>query len=501
MEKYRRRAVPRSFFKENLTAAEMRRNILILAWPSVANLALQTLVGMFTMMIIGSLGPAAIAAVGLGNLVIFIMIGVLAALSVGTTALVARRIGSGRVGQAEEVLRQSLLAGVLVAGVLSAVVFMLAERLIDALMLSNHDRAVIGMATLYLRYVSLSMIVGVLLFMINGALEGAGDTRTPLYIMIVVNLVNLAGALLLVRGLGPFPALGFKGAALAAVVARVLGSALAVGWVAGPYSVLRLRWQGGFRPDWSTIRQVLDIGLPASGEQLARLAAQTIYTVFIVNMGTWVLAAHQITANVNSLAMLPGTGFAVAATTLVGQSLGAGSPEVAARYARETNKLGTLLMASIAALFGVFTRPFVSLYTTDPQVIALAVSTVRIVAVASIPFSIVLITSGSLRGAGDTRFVLYTTVAGQWGIRLALTFALALGLGWGLEGVWVAMLLDLVIRAGIVRWRFASGAWRTVFARQEARYDRRGGVREVDLSGDGELRGGGDPAGLGPSGT
>lgn len=465
-----RRAVPRRFFREGLTVGEMRRNVLILAWPSVASLALQTLVGMVTMMTVGSLGPAALAAVGLGNLVIFIMIGVLTAFSVGTTALVARGIGAGHPERAENALRQSLLAGVAVATFLSLTVYFSAETLVRLLMVSNHDETVISMAAVYLRYVALSMIVGVLLIIINGALEGAGDTRTPLYTMIVVNLINVVGAVILVRGLGPFPELGIVGAALAAATARVVGSALAVAWAVSPYSVVRLRFKERWRLDWSTIRQVLDIGLPSAGEQLVRQSAMVIYTVFIASMGTLAMAAHQITGNVNSLAMLPGMGFAVAATTLVGQSLGAGHPEVASRYATETNKMGTLLMTSIATLFGIFTRPFVSLYTADPGVIELAVDTVRIVAVASIPFSVVIITSGSLRGAGDTRFVMYATALGQWGIRLVLTFALALGLGLGLNGVWLAMLLDVSIRSLIMVWRFRSGAWKRIFALQEARY-------------------------------
>lgn len=466
----RRRAVPRSFFREGLTAGEMRRNILTLAWPSVASLALQTLVGMVTMMTVGSLGPAALAAVGLGNLVIFIMIGVLTAFSVGTTALVARGIGAGHQERAENALRQSLVAGVAVATSLSLTVYFSAETLVRLLMVSNHDETVISMAGVYLRYVSLSMIVGVLLIIINGALEGAGDTRTPLYTMIVVNLINVAGAVTLVPGLGPFPELGLEGAAWAAAAARVVGAALAVAWAVSPYSVVRLRFKERWRLDWSTIRQVLDIGLPSAGEQLVRQAAMVIYTVFIASMGTLAMAAHQITGNVNSLSMLPGMGFAVAATTLVGQSLGAGHPEVASRYATETNKMGTVLMVSIAALFGIFTRPFVSLYTADPGVVSLAVQTVRIVAVASIPFSVVIITSGSLRGAGDTRFVLYATAIGQWGIRLILTFGLAWGLGLGLNGVWLAMLLDVSIRALLMLWRFRSGVWKTVFSLQEARY-------------------------------
>jgi len=449
-----------------------RQNIINLAWPAMMRLVFQTLTGIVTLIIIGRLGKESIAAVGMANRVIFLVIGTFSALTVGTTAIVAHYIGAGDQEGAQKTLCQSLILSLPIGVVLMFAGMLWSDDAIALLMFMKPDAVVIKLGGLYLQYVIYSMLLGLPMMMINAALQGAGDMKTPMYLLIGVNSVNLIGGIILVYGLGPFPRLELKGAAIASALSNVIGGIAALLWIRGKHAAISIHGltkssryhdeasqNDWFRPSWDAIKQILDISIPASGEQLVQQSSLIIYTMLIAGLGTVVIAANQITMNIQSLSMMIGFGFSLAATTLVGQSLGAKKPDLASRYGKECTFIGTVLMGIMGVVIFVFSSPLARLYTTEADVSKLATICVRINAFAQIPFSIVMVLAGALRGAGDTRYVMYITIVGQWCIRLLLAYILGFVLGYGLPGVWIAMLIDVIVRSVLVWLRYKRGHW------------------------------------------
>lgn len=437
----------------------LNKRIWNLAWPAILQLSFQTTVGVITMIFVGKISAEGLAAVGLAQRIVLLMIGALSALTVGTTALVAQYTGADNPAKAKQIAAQSMLVGLAVAAVLALLTCLWAEKLIALMMLGQPDAEVIRLGGSYLRIVGLSLFFAMPLFVLNGALQGAGDMRTPMYFVILMNLVTLILGYILIFGPGFFPALGVTGAGWAEALARITGAVAAV------IAVLsrKLRIKLGFRDMliWrpELIREILGIGLPSSGEQVIRQVSMVIYTMLVAVLGTAAIAANQIAMTVFSISFMPGFGFSMAATTLVGQSLGGGDETLAEQYGWGTNLLGSILMGLLGVAFYVFAHPLAHLFSNEAAVQGMAADCIKVIAFAQIPFAAVMILSGGLRGAGDTRYVMYTTIISQCGVRLILS-VLALWLGYGLTGIWAAMLVDAVTRGWLTARRFKSGQWK-----------------------------------------
>jgi len=450
--------------RPGLTSMDLGRSVLVLAVPSVARSVLQTVVQMVSLMIVGNLGPAAIAAVGIGNRITLLAIGILSALSVGGTAVVARCIGSGDVEGARKTAVQSILFSSVLGTVICLASLAFGETLVRAMLSlqAEMDTAVLAGATIYVRTVGASFLLGVLLIMVNSLMQGAGDTRTPLYIMSMVNLLNLTLACVLVFGLGPLPGLGVTGAALAAGVSRAAGGLVALFLLFRHPAFRGIRLVHLRRFDWGIVAPILNIGVPSAGENLVRQGSLLLYTALIAGLGTLSIAANAIAMSIQSLSFMPGFGVSIAATTLVGQNLGAGKPGRAERAGYESLRWG-LVMAVLAGLLFFFgAHSLVRLYNDDAEVVRLTVVCLRIIAVSQPFLAVVIVLAGGLRGAGDTRYVLFLTAAGNWGIRLLGVYILGFHLGYGLPGVWFAMALDQFARSILTLARFRSGKWKTI---------------------------------------
>lgn len=449
--------------EEEVTRGALRKTIWHLAWPAILRMTFMSTASLVTLGLVGTLGPQAIAAVGMGQRVIFIVIGVLMALTIGTTALVAHYTGAKDKEAARAVVSQSLVIGVFVSIILAVVGDLYGEKMIGLLMLGNPDPAVIQMGGQYLRIIIFSMVLGLPMMVINAAQQGAGDMKTPMYMVIGVNIITLVTGYLLIMGPGPFPALGIRGAALGEGIARMSGGVVALILAfGGRFFTLSIRPRDLLRFDPALIRQILFIGLPASGEQFIRQGSQIIYTILIASLGSLVIAANQVAMAVQSISFMAGFGFSLAATTLVGQSLGARKPQLAERYGYEANIFAAIFMGLVGVVFFFWAEGLVRLFTADATVIDLATACVRMIAFAQVPFSVMMVLSGALRGAGDTRWVMYITGIGEWGVRLLLAYILGFRFKMGLPGVWVAFLVNSLVLCGLILWRYRSGQWKDV---------------------------------------
>jgi putative MATE family efflux protein len=435
---------------------QLRREVLILALPAIGEQILTMLVGLVDTYLVGHLGPDALAAVGLANQVILLAMTVIMALATGTTALVARQVGAGDLHGARTTLQQSLL---MVAPVGVGITVLLAVAARPALGFFQPEATVAVLGQQYLRVASLTFAFHAILTVGNAALRGSGDTRTPLYIMLLVNGVNVLLSYLLIHGWGPIPAWGVLGSAIGAAVARGIGGVVILGALSSPRRLLRFA-RAGWRPDLGLIKRVLNVGLPAGGEQLLMRFGQANFTRVVSGLGTAAYAAHQVAIQGQSLSFMPGMGFSVAATTLVGQGLGAGKPERARASVHECLGMAIAFMSIGGLVLLLLAAQVTALFVPHhPEVIALGAACNRLLGFGQPFIAIMMVLSGALRGAGDTRFTLVSTAGGVWLVRLPLAYLFVGPLGLGLVGAWYAMLLELGLRALVFTLRFRSGAW------------------------------------------
>lgn len=449
--------------QDQLDKKELNKRVINLAWPAVSRMFLQSVVGMVDIMMVGRLGPSSIAAVSLGNRLVFIMIGALQALAVGSTALVAQYIGANNRKQANRVIWQALYGAFLLAVLLSIGGYLLTPQILTGMLslMETMDYAVLDQGIIYLRIIFISMIFGLPQICINALLQGVGDMKTPLYIMTISNLCNVIGNYLLIFGVGPFPELGVTGAAIATGGSRVIGALVGLVILFRGKSKIRLRVAHMPRGlNKQVLARILKIGLPASVEQLIRHSTQIIFTFLVAGLGTMAIAANEIVMNVQSISQMPGFGFSLAATTLVGQSLGAEKYRLAQDYGAQTMKITMFLMGSLGLVLVIWPQAFIHLYTDDPRVIQAAIPSLRIIAGIQPIFAVLMVLSGALRGAGDTKWVMYTTFIGNWGVRVVLSLMMAFYFRIGLMGFWIAVALDISVRSLLIYIRFRAGHWK-----------------------------------------
>jgi putative MATE family efflux protein len=431
---------------------------LRLALPAAGEQMLGMLVGIVDTFLVGHISAAALASVGLANQWIMLTNSLFGAIGVGSTALIARSIGAKDAALANRTLRQSVLIAALI-GAIATVLGMTLARPAVALMGAEPETLVLG--TIYMRIVAAVLLPSTLMFICNAAMRGAGDTRTPLKIMLVVNAINIVVAWSLINGAFGLPKLGVAGSALGAATARATGGLIAVGTLIRGRGALRLTFST-FLPDWDLIRRILRIGIPSGLEQLLFRFGQMSYARVVASLGTAAFAAHQVALNAESLSFMPGFGFAVAATTLVGQALGAKKPDLAEKRGYTAFTMGALLMGVMGVVFIIFARPLVSFFTSDPEVIAQAITPLRIVGLAQPALAATMIINGGLRGAGDTRYPLYIVAGCIWGIRVPLAILFISVMGLNLSWAWVAMCVDLVFRGLFALLRYRGGKWKTI---------------------------------------
>jgi putative MATE family efflux protein len=439
---------------------DTRRRTLHLAWPAIVENLLHTMVGIVDTAMVGQLGAASLAAVGLGNQISMLGLTIFSALATGSTALVARHIGAKESSKASDVARQSLVLGLFVSGTIM-VTFLLTARGLLGVLFRRSEAEVLNMASAYVRIVTLAMVLNYFLVVINAILRGAGDTKTPMRITALVNVINVIGNTMFIYGVGPIPPLGVSGAAMGTAISQASGGVLAL-WVLFRHPVLRVRLTDSFKPDQAVIKRIANIGIPAGAEQGMMRVAQLVYTMIVSSLGTVAYAAHQVALNAESLSFMPGSGFATASTTMVGQNLGANDPDEAERSGRVARNLGILVMSIMGVIFIIIPEPIVRIFSRDQEVIQLATTCLRLVAISQPALATWMILAGGLRGAGDTRAILKIVVTGLALVRVGLAYLLAIYLGFGLVGAWVAMGVDLFIRGFLIQRRFNRGDWKTL---------------------------------------
>ena len=465
---------PRLIDIETSNLGDRNKLILSLTWPALAENILATLVSMADTMMVGALGPKAISAVGLVTQPRFIMLSAFMALGIGTTALVARAKGKGDQDEANQALKQSLVLSVGILIIICTAMLIWMRPLIGFIAGKNIDAESIEMACDYCRIQIYGFPFLGLTFMMNAALRGAGNTRAAFYSNTAANIVNVILNFLLIYqprnitvlgktffmwGAG----MGVAGASLATIIGQFVAFLFCLYLLLNGKQYVCLKGGGSFRPDFSMIRRIAKVGMPAMIEQLILRVGMMLFTLITTSLGDTPYATHIIAMNIQSLSFTTGMSFGTAATTLTGQSLGRKNPDLAKWYVKRTLMFNLITSVVVALVLFFFGGSLARLYGNNgPEIIALAAVVLRIIAVANPMSNSRFIYNSALRGAGDSTFTAISTFVGIAFIRPLIAGLLVYVFHTGLIGVWIALVSDALVCYILAIWRWKSEKWASI---------------------------------------
>lgn len=427
------------------------RAAFTLAWPGIIEQLIRASGQTVVIAFIGHLGAVATAAVGASLQFTFLLFPVFNALSIGTIALVSRRMGEHRAADASDVVRQSLVLGA-VLGVLTGALFAIFAQGLLGLIGAADDVAAAGAP--YLAFVGGLNVFGTISIIGVSAMRAAGDTRTPMWLSFAGSALTVPATYLLVTVAG----LGIIGAAYAQIAVSV---AFCVATVALLWrGIAGLRIGGGpWRLDRATLRSLASISGYSAGESFLFSLGILGLGFLAFRLGTEAYAAHQLVSQLESLSFLPCVGFSAASAALVGQSLGMRDPARATRSGWAATRQAIIWTTLAGAVLALFPRLLLAIFTNDQGVITAGVGALVVIGFAQPAQAVNFTMGGALRGSGDTRFTLTTTIVNWFLVRLPLAVLFAFPLGLGLGGIWLAILVDYCVRAVILSLRFRSGKW------------------------------------------
>jgi len=421
---------------------------------------LNSCVAIFGVFLAGGISVAATAAIGLGAYVEWLVSMLFMLVGMGTTALVARFCGAAQREQANHYANQSLAMAVALGLTACALIYAVAPTFAR---LQNMSGEPFHIIVRYLRIDAVGHVFTSLTIIGAAALRGAGDMRTPLKILTVVNLVNMSVAYSLVYGLGPIPSLGIDGIVLGTVTGRFVGGVLTAIVLWRGRAEIRIL-AAGLKPVPASIRRILRIGLPAAIDGAVMWSGHFIFLMIVANLGdlnlaTIYYAAHIIGVRIEALTYLPADAWSKATATVVGQALGAGDRTRARRAGHEAVFQCGLIALGLSAFYYFGAELIFRVMQADTIVGLVGAPALRMLAFFQLFLIMSIIYVGALRGAGDTRFPLIITIVSVVCVRVPLGYFLGIVLRMGLLGAWAAMCCDMALRGTLAALRYRHGRW------------------------------------------
>lgn len=426
-----------------------------LSWPIVIAFSLQTSYNVIDLFWVAKLGSSELAAVSLAGTMFYIILALGQVLGSGTVALVSQSYGAGLTDRANTVVRQALGLTMFVAIMVSVSGFLFAGHIIS-LLGGTGEVFIYGHA--YLRIIFIGFLFQLLSFSINYAFRGTGDMKTPMQIMIIATATNVILDPLLILGIGFFPRLGVTGAALATVIAKAVSFLYGIVVLLRGKSGLQLRLKKPWRFDWTIIKAILGVGIPAGISYGLMFLSVTAVFRTAASYGKYVLSALGIGQRVLQFAGLPVVGIGAATTTLIGQRLGARNVPEAKRISWVSLVCGTIIMIVSSLLFFTQAPVIVNIFKPEQPVIEYGIQFLKIVSLYLVCVGITTILTGVFRGAGDMLPPMFAGVL-KLAVLIGLAPVLARTWGAGVRGIWWAMLIAYGTEALIMILWYGSGRW------------------------------------------
>lgn len=452
----------------DLRPSKLNRTIVSLAIPAIIANVMYSLVFFVDTMIVAWLeNEVYLAAVALASLLMFWSNAPIQGISIAATSLVSRTWGEKDFLLARRLSAHCLILTFAIVAAAILVGIPLAEWLIRLLQASPE---VVPHAARYLRLVLLSSIFGMPLLITNTIMRAKGDMKTPMYITLAMNVINIVLSLVLAFGVGPFPRMELYGVAWGTVISRNLGG-LAGLWVLCTHKrgiSLRL---GDFRHlSERLFARIWHVSHPAIAERVINSTSYAFFMAMVARLGTTVLAAHELALNVEALAFMPTFGLSVAITTILGQAVGAGRQRIGQIAVKRTAIFSTAVMSALGILFILFAPQAVKIFRATPEVLEQAGIALQIAGLELPMFALLFIFIGALRGAGDTKSAMYINTGCILLLRLPATYLMGFVFEWGIAGIWLATVLDWTGRAFFSWLIFRKGVWKSIHKNEKERF-------------------------------
>ncbi|MGI8785541.1 MAG: MATE family efflux transporter [Acidobacteriota bacterium] len=443
--------------QQDFTDGSISRAVAMLAVPMVLEMALESVFGILDMLWVGRLGADAVATVGLTEAMLTILFAIAMGLSMGTTATVARRIGEKNPEGAAVAAVQGIAAGIGISVLFGVIGFLYAPKLLG---LMGATPGMIAVGSGYSTLMLGGSITIFLIFLINGVFRGAGDAAVAMRSLWIANAVNIALDPCLIFGLGPFPEMGVTGAAVGNVVGRGVGVC---------YQFWMLWRQRGrivihakhLRLDFDVMVRLLRVSVGGTIQFLIATASWLGMVRIIAVFGGAALAGYTIAIRIIIFAILPSWGMSNAAATLVGQNLGAGKPERAEKSVWVAALCNMVFLGLVSVVFIVFARPLIGLFTNDAAVVSFGVASLRYISYGYVFYAYGMVMVQAFNGAGDTFTPTVINFGCYWLFQIPLAYWLALKMGLGADGVFVAIPIAESALAVVAILAFRRGTWKT----------------------------------------
>lgn len=438
------------------TQIGLRRAIFLLAVPMILELAMESLFAVVDIYFVGKLGPSAVATVGLTETYLFLLYSIAMGLAMAVTAIIARRTGEKNREEAGKAAVQAIFLGVLCSIPFSIAGIFYSRELLTIM---GADEWGINNGHGYTQWMLGGNAVIFLLFVINAVFRGAGDAAIAMRVLWIANLINIALDPILIFGLGPIPAMGIEGAAIATNIGRGVGVIIQL-WTlfkGGKHlrtSISQLRW------DARVILNIVKTSLGGVGQMIVAMTSWIFLMRILADVGSDAVAGATIAIRIMMFTMMPAWGLSNAAATLVGQNLGAGSPERAESSVWKIGIYNMIFLVGVAVIYFFFNTELMSFFSSDQNVIAIGAEWLQILSYSYFVYGWWMVSTQAFNGAGDTRTPTKINLVFFWLIQIPLCYLLAIRLDWGHSGVFWGVFFSETSVGLFTLWLFSRGSWK-----------------------------------------
>lgn len=443
----------------DFTQGSIRKAVVLLAIPMMLEMCLESVFAVVDIYFVNKLGKHAVSVVGLTEAVITLVYSAAIGLSAAATAVVARRVGEKNPEGAAAAAAQTLVISGLLIAVMSVTGYIFAE---DLLRMMGAEEEAVAMGVNYTRTMMGGCGVIVLLFLINGIFRGAGNAAIAMKSLWLANACNIILCPVLINGYGPFPEMGVTGAAVATTVGRGIGVIYQLFALFNGRNEMLLMLKAKWTPQWEIIKSIGTIALPATLQFIIQSASWIVLAGIIARSGSDASAGYQTAIRIVMFFLLPAWGISNAAATLVGQNLGAKSPERAEQSVRTIAKYNILFMAIVSALCIALAHPMMSFFIEDENSLqfAYAIESLRIVSTGFVIYALGMVLMQAFNGAGDTKTPTYICIIGFWIFQIPFAYWLTFVLNWGPSGAFLAVPVAEGLISLMYWYMFRKGKWK-----------------------------------------
>ncbi len=442
--------------KQDFTAISINRAIVLLAVPMVLEMMMESLFGIVDIFFVAHLGADATATVGMTEGMLVMVFAVALGLSMGTTAVVARRTGEQDKNGAAKAAVQSIMLGIIVSALIFAVCFPLAPRLLGLMGASPN---IVHTGSTYTRIMLSGSGIILMLFLMNAIFRGAGDAAVAMRVLWLANAINICLDPCLILGLGPFPRLGVTGAAVSTTIGRSIGILfqLYILWRGRGRIVVR---REHLRLDFKVMANIMRIAANGALQFLIATASWVVMVRLVQSFGSAVTAGYTVAVRIIIFSIMPSWGLGGAAATLVGQNLGAKQPERAAQSVWRAGFFNMIFLGTVSLLYLIFAPHLVAIFSNDPAVIKYGANCLRIISLCYIVYAYGLVIIQAFNGAGDTFTPTMVNLVCFWVVQIPLAFFLGKRLGFGPNGIYSAILTAEILLSLFSIYLFPIGRWK-----------------------------------------